>query len=164
MQGWLTREKHHHLQFFWWVLYKMGHSSIYTPSDVHWCRIYRIRCTPSMQHPYRGNEVSPICSLQTDGMGAGVWFACLHVLPILFPPHFCDDAPPPLPKVPQNGISMMYIIVLNCRLPISHPDKQYQSGTPVNTIVRKDFKIVLQLGTFTVLTNPHQMNRMLLKQ
>jgi hypothetical protein len=77
---------------------------------------------------------------------------------------FVTMPPPPLPKVPQNGISMMYIIVLNCRLPISHPDKQYQSGTPVNTIVRKDFKIVLQLGTFTVLTNPHQMNRMLLKQ
>jgi hypothetical protein len=71
---------------------------------------------------------------------------------------------PPLPKVPQNGISMVYIIVLNCRLPSSHPDKQYQSGTPVNIIVRKDFKIVLQLHTFTVLTNPYCMNRMLLKK
>jgi len=69
----------------------------------------------------------------------------------------------PAKKVPQNEISMMYIIVLNCVMQTSHPDKQYQSGTPVN-IVRKDFKLVLQLGTFTVLTNLHHTNRVLLKQ
>jgi len=59
---------------------------------------------------------------------------------------------------------MMYIIALNCMLQTSHPDTKYQSGTPVNIIVRKDSKLVLQLGTFTVMTNPHHMNRMLLKQ
>ena len=80
--------------FFWWVLYKMGHTSNYAPSVVHWCRIYRIWCTQSAQHPHTGNEVSPVCSLQTDGMGAGVWLPGPHVLPTWFPPHFCDDDPP----------------------------------------------------------------------
>ena len=145
----------YNLYLIWWITAQ----NEYNEKDMSYIINHKPAVRVIIFHPQQDNLLTPD---RWDGCrGMTSWPSCS---PNLIPTTFLWWWPPPPPKkVPQNEISMMYIIVLNCMMQTSHPDKQYQSGTPVN-IVRKDFKLVLQLGTFTVLTNLHHTNRVLLKQ